>query len=175
MSRPSYRRCSAITAGTEASSRWRRFAVTSPFSKALWSLDPYRSANMKLMSKKKNMCMLREKKQGGVSLPPSLPPSPHFLSLSLCFFLSPSVSLALCVFISRQSIVVPLVGGAEQDDLRADLPSDAVGEMQPDSGMLSLSFQPPRSLSGRKSRRCVLTFGGTVMNIQELCWSLRIK
>lgn len=123
------------------------------------------------VQKKKYVHASRKKTRRRFS--PSLPLLTFSPCLSAFSCLRPCLSL--CVFISRQSIVVPLVGGAEQDDLRADLPSDAVGEMQPDSGMLSLSFQPPRSLSGRKSRRCVLTFGGTVMNIQELCWSLRIK
>lgn len=65
-------------------------------------------------------------------------------------------------------------GRAEQ---RADLPSYVVEEkMLRDSGILSpLSSQPLRSLSGRKSRRCVLTFGGTIMNIQELYLVLQSK
>lgn len=72
-------------------------------------------------------------------------PSP-FSSLSL------SASESLSVFVSRQTIAASL-GAAPWDELRADLPSNAVkrrsmsmGAMQPGSGMLSLLSQSPRSV-----------------------------
>lgn len=85
------------------------------------------------------MCAFQ--KQSGVSL--------SLLSL----FLSPlSASESLSVFVSRQTIAASL-GAAPWDELRADLPSNAVkrrsmsmGAMQPGSGMLSLLSQPPRSV-----------------------------
>lgn len=70
----------------------------------------------------------------------------------LPFPLSLSASESLSVFVSRQTIAASL-GAAPWDELRADLPSNAVkrrsmsmGAMQPGSGMLSLLSQSPRSV-----------------------------
>lgn len=86
------------------------------------------------------VCVRAFQKQSGVSLSP------------LSLFLSLSASESLSVFVSRQTIAASL-GAAPWDELRADLPSNAVkrrsmsmGAMQPGSGMLSLLSQSPRSV-----------------------------
>lgn len=137
-------------------------AVTSPCSKALWSLDAFRSTNMNV--RKIRACFINKA---------------AFLSHPSRSLLSLSLLLALCLSSLATRFRQSMVADRSDDraEQRADLPSYAVEEkMLRDSGILSpLSSQPLRSRSGRKSRRCVLTFGGTIMNIQELCWSCRVK